>query len=100
QTSAPNFFFAFNNKTQVTRQFGARFQISFDGFEVGKVLAFVVTGTATVKAVSLDARREWRRFPKFKRLGGLNVIMAVNHIMRTTKQDTPSPPKPSSPQTL
>src|SRR5262245_15151379 len=79
KTLAPYFFFAFNDETQIARQVGVGLQISFDSFEVSEVLAFIITRAASVESLPFDARLERRRFPQLKWLGGLNVVVPINH---------------------
>ena len=52
-----------DDKGDVARKLGPGFEIGFHGFEVRKVLAFVVTRPAREQGTALDARFEGRRFP-------------------------------------
>lgn len=48
------------------------------------MLAFVIASAAPEQRTSLDARFERRRLPKFKRLGWLHIVMAIDEEMRTS----------------
>ena len=78
---AADLFFAFDDERQVARQFGAGFEIRFDGLEVGEVLALVITSTATEQRAAIDAWLEGRSFPEFERFGRLNIVVAVDEEM-------------------
>ena len=58
---------------------------AWDAVDVGEDLALVVRGTARVDDAVLDARLEGRRFPEVERIGGLHVVMAVDHDRGTAR---------------
>ena len=78
QTLAADFLLAFDDEGQIAgeRSFGG--QISFDGVEMGQVLAFVIAGAAGEEGAAFHARLEGRAFPKFKRFGRLDIVMSIN----------------------
>ncbi len=50
---------------------------------MGKVLAFVVGGAAAEDLAADNAGLEGRRMPEFKRFGWLDIVMAINHVVRS-----------------
>ncbi len=82
EVRAADFLLAFDDEGQITGQGSSRFEIGFNGFEVREVLAFVVGRAAGEKRSARDARLERRRFPQFKRLRRLNIVVPVNHEVR------------------
>ena len=78
QTLAADFLLAFDDEGEIAGERGLCGQISFDRVEMGEVLAFVVAGAAGEEGPAFDARLEGRAFPKFKRLGRLDIVMAVD----------------------
>ena len=82
QVATPHFLFPLDDKGQVAWQIRARPQIRLDRVEVGHVLAFVVTGPAPEQGPALDARLERCRLPEIERFGGLDVVVAIDQIVR------------------
>ena len=76
-----DFFFAFDDKSDVARELGSGFEVGFNGFKVGEVLALVITSTATEQRAAIDAWLEGRSFPEFERFGRLNIVVAVDEEM-------------------
>ena len=81
ETRAADFFFAFEHESQIAGQGRAGFDVGFDGFEMREVLTLVVRAAAREKISSLDARLERWRLPQVKRLGGLHIVVAIDHEM-------------------
>src|SRR5579862_1873216 len=81
KTRASHFLLSLDDKGQVTRQVGARFEISLGCFQVREILAFVVAGATGKQRASFNARFERRRVPKLERLRRLHIVMAVNQKM-------------------
>ena len=79
---AADLFLPFDQESQIARQLNAARVVGFDGFQMGKELAFVVGRAPREKGASFDARLERRRFPKFKRLGWLHIVVAIDEEVR------------------
>jgi len=75
---AADFLFAFNDERNVTGQYSAGLEISFDGLEVRQILAFIIASTPGKQSASVDAGREGWRVPKLEGLGGLHIIVAID----------------------
>jgi hypothetical protein len=80
---AADFFLAFDDERQVAGQGSSGFEIGFNGFEMREVLAFVVGRAAGEERAARDSRLKRRRFPQIERFRRLDVVMAVNHEVRS-----------------
>src|SRR5689334_243971 len=84
QIAAANFFLALNDQVKVNRQFALLRDRFRDPKNVSEDLPLVV-GRAPGKDVAvLQDRIERRRFPEFKRIGWLDIVMAIDHYRLAT----------------
>ena len=78
QVRAADLFLAFDQELDVHRQAAAGLEPGFGGLEVGEHLPLVVGRAAGVEVAVADGRLERGGEPGLERLGGLNVVMAVD----------------------
>jgi hypothetical protein len=82
ETFAAHLLLSFDDERKIARQVGAGLQIGFDRVQVGEVLALVIAGAPGEKRTPFDVRLEGGGLPQLERLGRLDVVVAVNHIVR------------------
>jgi len=82
QARAPDFLLAFDDKRQIARQRGAGLEVGFHCLEVREVLALVVAGAPAEEQAALDARLEGGELPQVQRLGGLDIVVAIDEKVR------------------
>ncbi len=78
ERGAGNFLFAFDEQLNVDRQPATRLQPRYERGHHGHHLPFIVRGAAGVEVIADDDWGERRRAPFGERIGGLNVVMAVD----------------------
>ena len=83
EVCAANFLLALDDEDQVDGQFSVGFEGFLHADDVGEDLSLVVRGTPRVDDVPLDPRLEGRRFAKIQGVGGLHVVVAVDHHRRS-----------------
>src|SRR6476646_8814413 len=79
QVTAADFFLAFNDEVKIDRQFPLLFDRFRDPENVAENLTLVVRSAPGKDVTVFQNWIERGRFPEFKRIGRLDVIMAVNH---------------------
>src|SRR4051812_42256697 len=77
-----DFFFTFDEESDVSGEFGVGFEVGFDGGEVREVLTFVVADSASVDAIASDGGFEGRGVPEVEGIGRLNVVVPINDVVR------------------
>ncbi len=82
---AADLFLALDDELDIHRQRLRCLQPGLDSLQVGEHLALVVGGPARVQIAIAHGRLKRRREPRFQRLGGLNVVMAVNQNRRLAR---------------
>ena len=74
---AADFFLAFDQDFDIDGQLAGGLLQGVEGADVDMDLAFVVGGAAAEEIAAANGGLEGRRGPQIERLGGLNVVMAV-----------------------